>query len=71
MLGTLIVRGEQTILDLIRPLPTLPDDDPRRAQILLQELRKQQQKAFDEQTRLTKAALAALKGKPARRKDPA
>jgi hypothetical protein len=31
----------------------------------------QQQRAFAEQTRLTKAALAALKGKPARRKGPA
>jgi hypothetical protein len=73
VLGTLIAEGEHAIMALVKTLTTLAADDPRHAQLLrqLHHLSEQQQRAFAEQTRLTKAALAALKGKPAHRKGPA
>jgi hypothetical protein len=72
VLGTLIAEGEQAIMELVKTLATLAPDDPRHAQLLeqLHHLSEQQQRAFAEQTQLTKAALAALKVKPARRKRP-
>jgi hypothetical protein len=70
VLGTLIAEGEAAIMELVKTLATLAEDDPRHAQLLgqLHALSEQQQRAFVEQLRLTKAALAALKGKSARRK---
>jgi hypothetical protein len=66
----IIERTEKSLKELAKTLAVLPEDDPQQVQVLseMQEVNEERQKAFDEQAKLIKAAIATFKAKTARLK---